>query len=99
MCNSFKTELLGGTTGISTLTITGNNTFANTTNTYKATGATTINFGTTTQRVGNFTAAGEVGRMLTLTGSSASSPCTLVHTGSGTAADVNYLTITGVRAF
>ena len=85
--------------GAGTLTISGNNTFANITNTYKATGATTINFGTTTQRVGNFTAAGEAGRVLTLTGSSASSPCTLVHTGSGTAADVNYLTITGVRAF
>lgn len=85
--------------GAGTLTISGNNTFANITNTYKATGATTINFGTTTQRVGSFTAAGEAGRVLTLTGSSASSPCTLVHTGSGTAADVNYLTITGVRAF
>jgi hypothetical protein len=85
--------------GAGTLTISGNNTFANITNTYKATGATTINFGTTTQTVGNFTAAGEVGRVLTLTGSSASSPCTLVHTGSGTAADVDYLTITGVRAF
>jgi hypothetical protein len=85
--------------GAGTLTISGNNTFANITNTYKATGATTINFGTTTQTVGNFTAAGEVGRVLTLTGTSASSPCTLVHTGSGTAADVDYLTITGVRAF
>jgi hypothetical protein len=85
--------------GAGTLTISGNNTFANITNTYKATGATTINFGTTTQRVGNFTAAGEATRLLTLTGSSASSPCTLVHTGSGTAADVDYLTITGVRAY
>jgi hypothetical protein len=85
--------------GAGTLTISGNNTFANITNTYKATGATAINFGTTTQRVGNFTAAGEAGRVLTLTGSSASSPCTLVHTGSGTAADVDYLTITGVRAY
>jgi hypothetical protein len=85
--------------GAGTLTIIGNNTFANITNTYKATGATTINFGTTTQTVGNFTAAGEAGRVLTLTGTSASSPCTLVHTGSGTAADVDYLTITGVRAF
>jgi fibronectin-binding autotransporter adhesin len=85
--------------GAGTLTITGNNTFANITNTYKATGATTINFGTTTQRVGNFTAAGEAGRVLTLTGSSASSPCTLVHTGTGTAANVDYLVITGVRAY
>jgi hypothetical protein len=85
--------------GNGTLTITGNNTFANITNTYSATGATTIAFGTTTQRVGSFTATGEAGRVLTLTGTSASSPCTLVHTGSGTAADVDYLTITGVRAY
>jgi hypothetical protein len=85
--------------GAGTLTISGNNTFANITNTYSATGATSIGFGTTTQRVGNFTATGEAGRVLTLTGSSASSPCTLVHTGSGTAADVDYLTITGVRAY
>ena len=85
--------------GAGTLTITGNNTFANITNTYKATGATTINFGTTTQTVGNFTAAGEATRLLTLTGSSASSPCTLVHSGTGTAANVDYLVITGVRAY
>jgi hypothetical protein len=85
--------------GAGTLTVNGNNTFANITNTYSATGATTIAFGTTTQRVGSFTATGEAGRVLTLTGTSASSPCTLVHTGSGTAADVDYLTITGVRAF
>jgi hypothetical protein len=85
--------------GAGTLTISGNNTFANITNTYKATGATTINFGTTTQTVGNFTAAGEAGRVLTLTGSSASSPCTLVHSGTGTAANVDYLVITGVRAY
>jgi hypothetical protein len=85
--------------GAGTLTITGNNTFANITNTYKATGATTIALGTTTQRVGSFTAAGEATRLLTLTGSSASSPCTLVHSGTGTAANVDYLVITGVRAY
>jgi hypothetical protein len=85
--------------GAGTLTISGNNTFANITNTYKATGATTINFGTTTQRVGSFTAAGEATRLLTLTGTSASSPCTLVHSGTGTAANVDYLVITGVRAY
>lgn len=84
--------------GAGTLAISGNNTFANITNTYKATGATTINFGTTTQRVGNFTAAGEAGRALTLTGSSASSPATLVLT-SGTVTTPDYLTITGIRAY
>ena len=84
--------------GAGTLTITGNNTFANITNTYSATGATTIAFGTTTQRVGSFTATGEAGRVLTLTGSSASSPATLVLT-SGTVTTPDYLTITGIRAY
>jgi hypothetical protein len=84
--------------GAGTLTISGNNTFANITNTYKATGATTIAFGTTTQRVGNFTAAGEAGRVLTLTGTSASSPATLVLT-SGAVTTPDYLTITGIRAY
>jgi hypothetical protein len=84
--------------GAGTLTITGNNTFANITNTYSATGATTIAFGTTTQRVGSFTATGEAGRVLTLTGSSAASPATLVLT-SGTVTTPDYLTITGIRAY
>jgi hypothetical protein len=82
----------------SELGITGNNTFANITNTYKATGATTINFNATTQTVGSFTAAGEAGRVLTLRGSSAASPATLVLT-SGTVTTPDYLTITGIRAY
>lgn len=84
--------------GAGTLTITGNNTFANISNTYKATGATTIAMGTTTQRVGNFTASGEAGRVLTVQGTSASSPATLVITGAAKP-NVDYLTITGVRAY
>jgi hypothetical protein len=87
--------------GAGTLTITGDNTFANITNTYKATGATTIALGTTTQRVGAFGASGEAGRVLTVTGTSATSPATLVFTGSGqaTTPTTDYLTITGVRAY
>ena len=85
--------------GAGTLTISGNNTLKDITNTYKATGATTINMGTTTQRVSQWTAAGEAGRLLTIQGTSASSPCTLIHTGTGTAANVDYLVITGVRAY
>lgn len=85
--------------GAGTLTISGNNTLKDITNTYKATGATTINMGTTTQRVSQWTAAGEAGRLLTIQGTSSSSPCTLVHTGTGTAANVDYLVITGVRAY
>lgn len=84
--------------GAGAMTITGNNTFKGITNTYKATGATTISFGTATQRVSQWTAAGEAGRLLTINGSSASSPCTLVHTGVGDI-NVDYLVITGVRAY
>jgi hypothetical protein len=72
--------------------------FANITNTYSATGATTLNFGTTTQRVANFTATGTAGNVLTIQGSSATNPCTLIHTGAGDI-DIDYVTITGVRAY
>jgi hypothetical protein len=87
--------------GAGTLTITGNNTFANITNTYGSTGATTIAIGTTTQRVNNFAASGELGKVLTVTGASAASPGTLIYTGSGTAtaSTVDYLTVTGIRAY
>ena len=84
--------------GAGTLTISGDNTFANISNTFKATGATNITLGTTTQRVGNFTASGEAGRVLTVTGTSASSPATLILT-SGTVTTPDYLTVTGVRAY
>jgi len=85
--------------GAGTLNIGGNNTFKDITNTYKATGATTINMNSTTQRVSQWTAAGEAGRLLTIQGTSSTSPCTLIHTGTGTAANVDYLVITGVRAY
>jgi hypothetical protein len=82
--------------GAGAMTVSGNNTFANITNT--ATGATTLNFGTTTQRVADFTATGTAGNVLTIQGSSATSPCTLIHTGAGDI-DIDYVTITGVRAY
>jgi hypothetical protein len=87
--------------GAGTLTVSGNNTFANITNSYSATGATTINFGPTTQRVNDFTATGEAGNVLTIQGTSATTPCTLIFTGTGaaTASNTDYLTLTGVRAY
>ena len=84
--------------GAGTLTITGNNTFKDITNSYKATGAANITIGTTTQTVSQFTAAGESGRVLTLQGTSATSPGTLVLSTT-TKPNVDYLTITGVRAY
>ncbi len=83
--------------GAGALTITGSNTFKDITNTYKSTGAANITIGTTTQRVSQWTGAGEAGRLLTVQGSSASSPGTLIL--SSGIANVDYLTLTGVRAY
>jgi len=86
--------------GAGTLTISGNNTFKNITNTYSATGATSIDLGGTTQTLTNpWTATGEAGRVLTVSGTSAASPGTLIFTGAGQAANVDYLAINNVRAY
>jgi fibronectin-binding autotransporter adhesin len=82
--------------GTGQLAFGGNNTFANITNT--ATGATTLNFGTTTQRVADFTATGTAGNVLTIQGTNGTIPCTLIHTGAGDIS-IDYVTITGVRAY
>jgi hypothetical protein len=82
--------------GAGQLTIAGNNTFANISST--ATGATTLNFGANTQRVANFTATGTAGNVLTIQGTSATSPCTLIHTGAGDIS-LDYLNLIGVRAY
>ena len=84
--------------GAGTLTITGNNTFKNITNTYSATGATTIDIGATTQTVTQFTGTGTSGKVLTVQGTSASSPGTLILT-TGNVSTPNYLAITNVRAY
>lgn len=83
--------------GAGALSIQLNNTFKDITNTYKGTGAANITLGTTTQTVSQWTGAGEAGRLLTVQGSSASSPGTLILTSGS--ANVDYLTITGVRAY
>ena len=83
--------------GLGTLTISGNNTFANITKT--AVGATTINLAATTQTVGAFTAAGTAGNLLTITGTSAASPATLIYTGVGVISTVDYVVPTFVRAY
>jgi hypothetical protein len=84
--------------GAGALTILGDNTFKDITNTYSATGATNITLGTTTQRVTQFTGTGAASRVLTIQGTSASSPGTLILTGA-TKPNVDYLAITGVRAY
>jgi hypothetical protein len=86
--------------GAGALTITGNNTFKTITNTYSATGATSIALGNTTQTLTNpWTATGAATRVLTVSGTSAASPGTLVYTGAGVGANVDYLSISNVRAY
>jgi len=87
--------------GAGALTITGNNTFKTISNTYSATGATSISLGNTRQTLTNpWTATGAATRVLTVSGTSAASPATLVYTGAGEAANtVDYLAINNVRAY
>ena len=87
--------------GAGLLTITGNNTFKTITNTYSATGATSIALGNTTQTLTNsWTATGAATRVLTVSGTSAASPGTLIYTGAGLGANtVDYLSISNVRAY
>jgi hypothetical protein len=83
--------------GLGALSITGNNTFANITKT--AVGATTISLSGTTQRVGAFTATGTAGNLLTITGTSAGVPATLIYTGVGAITGLDYLVPTSIRAY
>jgi len=84
--------------GAGALTISGNNTFKDITNTYSATGAATISLGATTTTLTQFTGTGASGKVLTLSGTSAASPATLILS-SGTVTTPNYLTISNVRAY
>ena len=84
--------------GSGALVITGNNTFANISKTFVG-AASSIQLGSTTQTVGAFTAAGTAGNLLTITGTSAASPATLIYTGSGSVSGLNYLAPTFIRAY
>jgi hypothetical protein len=84
--------------GAGQLNMTGNNTFGNITNSYGATGATTINFANTTTTVSQFTAAGTAAKLLTIQGTSAAGPATLIYSGGGNV-NTGYLTINNVRGY
>jgi hypothetical protein len=83
--------------GSGALTISGNNTFANISNTYS--GATTINLANTTQTVGAWTAKGTAGNLLTITGTAAGTPATLIYSGGGIISGVDYVVPTFARAY
>jgi hypothetical protein len=82
--------------GTGALTISGDNRFKDIIST--ASGARSILLGTTIQRVAQWTGTGTSGNVLTITGTSATSPATLILTGA-TDPNVDYLTITGIRAY
>ena len=84
--------------GSTQLIISGNNTFKDITNTYSATGASTINLGATTTTLTQFTGTGAAAKLLTLSGTSAASPATLILS-SGTVTTPDYLSISNVRAY
>jgi len=78
--------------GAGRLTITGSNTFANISNSYNATGATSLRFTSgTTQTVSNFTAAGTSGKILTIDSSTPATAATLSQ-ASGTVS-VDYMSL------
>lgn len=84
--------------GVGILGITGNNIFKTISST--AAGPSNISIGTATQRITtSWTATGTAGNILTIQGSSSTSPGTLIFTGAGTAANVDYLNLVGVRAY
>jgi hypothetical protein len=63
------------------------------------TAATTLNLSNTNLKVGSWTAKGTAGNLLTITGSSASSPATLVYTGSGSIPTIDYVVPTFIKAY
>jgi hypothetical protein len=89
---TYNNLTIGGATGISTLTFTGDNTFATLAST--KTVAHTITFpasGTTT--VANWTITGTVGNVVTLNSSTAATQSTLTKTGGGVISGIDYLSI------
>ena len=77
--------------GAGALTITGSNTFSNITNTYSATGATSILL-SSGQTVAAFTASGAATKLLTLSSSTAGTQATIALTGGGTVS-TDYLNV------
>lgn len=85
---------IGGATGVSILTVTGNNTFSEIAST--KTVASTLVLGSTIQTVGAWTASGTAGNLLLVAGTSSAAPAYLVLTTGVISSD--YLSIANVRA-
>jgi hypothetical protein len=96
--NGVYTDITLNQGGAGALSFSGNNTFKDITNTYNVTGATTISLTGTYQTFSQFTASGAAGKVLSITGSSSSSPGTLIITGAAKP-NVDYVSILNVRAY
>jgi hypothetical protein len=92
---SYNKLTIGGATGTSTLTLTGMNTFTEIAST--KTVAHTIIFPNVTTTVDNFTVAGTVGNVVTLSRTGGSGTFTLSKTGSGVVSS-DYLSISNSAA-
>jgi hypothetical protein len=93
---TYNNLTIGGTTGISTLTFTGTNTFDTLAST--KTVAHTITFPNVTTTVSNWTITGTVGNVVTLTRTGASGTFTLAKSGGGIISGLDYLSISNSTA-
>lgn len=76
-------------------------TLKNITNSYSATNSTTISLGTSIITLTNpFAATGAAGKILTFTGTSATSPAAIIYSGSGVGTtNIDYLSLVGIRVY
>jgi hypothetical protein len=93
---TYNNLTIGGSTGTSTLTITGTNTFDTLAST--KTVAHTIVFPNVTTTVSNWTITGTVGNLVTLSRTGASGTFTLAKSGGGVISGVDYLSISNSTA-
>lgn len=84
--------VIGGTTGTSTLTFTGANTFSSISSTKTVAHTITFTAGTTTT-VGNWGVYGSPGNLVTIRSTSAGSPFTLTKSSAGPVYAVDYLNV------
>ena len=93
---TFNKLTIGGNTGTSTLQIYGHNTFSEIAST--KTVAHTISLGNNIQKVGKWSVVGTSGNLVSITGTSASSPAGLVYTGNSRLY-LKYFNVSNVRAY
>jgi hypothetical protein len=93
---TYNNLTIGGTTGTSTFTFTGANTFATLAST--KTVAHTITFPNVTTTVSDWTITGTPGNLVTLTRTGASGTFTLAKTGGGVISGIDYLSISNSAA-